>query len=98
MYRRGVSRRIVRAVARADEAKRDLPRLLDELADLGLAVRTPADDDWPAERLAALADRGDAPAALYFRGRLPLVGERAVAIVGTRAATPYGRDLARAWA
>jgi len=43
---------------------------------------------------AALSDLADAPARLHVRGGpLPPL-DRAVAIVGTRAATPYGRRLA----
>ena len=68
-------------------------KLLADLAGLGQRALTPADDEWPRARLAALADP---PPALYVQGTLPLVGKRAVAVVGTRAATPYGIDLARA--
>ncbi len=57
-----------------------------------LAVRALArgDADYPA----ALAARRDAPAMLYVRGGELPAAERAVAIVGARAATPYGRAIA----
>ncbi|MGE0192024.1 MAG: DNA-processing protein DprA [Planctomycetota bacterium] len=72
-----------------------VPDLLVQLEELGQVAITPADHDWPRDRLAAL---GDPPPALYVRGTLPLVGPRAVGLVGTRAATPYGTDLARSFA
>lgn len=43
---------------------------------------------------AALEDLRDPPGTLFVRGRLPQAGTSAVAIVGARAATPYGRALA----
>jgi DNA processing protein len=51
--------------------------------------------DYP-ERLRRIYDP---PPVLYVRGRLqPGEGERAVAIVGSRAASPHGRSLARGMA
>jgi DNA processing protein len=50
-----------------------------------------------AEYPQALRARPDAPAALYVRGTLPPV-EGAVAVVGSRAASPYGLGVARALA
>lgn len=59
--------------------------------ELGLAVRTPADADWPA-RLSAQPQR---PLVLFARGDVgALGGEPAVAVVGSRTPTPYGRDAA----
>ena len=58
------------------------------LADV--RVLAPADADYPA----GLRDLADPPAHLYVAGgALPPVA-RAVAIVGARAATPYGRGIA----
>lgn len=48
------------------------------------------DDDFP-QRLNR-EDTGDAPVLLYVKGALDLNRERSVAIVGTRRATPQGRD------
>lgn len=48
------------------------------------------DDEYPV-RLNR-EDTGDAPALLYVKGDLDLNRERAVAVVGTRRATPQGRD------
>ena len=43
---------------------------------------------------AGLAELRDDPLQLFVRGRLPAAGMPAVAIVGARAATPYGRAFA----
>ena len=43
---------------------------------------------------AGLAELRDDPLQLFVRGRLPAAGTPAVAIVGARAATPYGRAFA----
>ena len=43
---------------------------------------------------AGLAELRDDPLQLFVRGRLPAAGTPAVAIVGSRAATPYGRAFA----
>jgi DNA processing protein len=58
-----------------------------------LGVRAPlaGESDYPA----ALCDLRDAPRVVFVRGRLPQRG-RAIAVVGSRAATPYG--IARAGA
>lgn len=56
----------------------------------GVRALARAEADYPA----GLRDLGDPPARLFVRGgALPPV-ERAVAIVGARAATPYGRAVA----
>ncbi|GEE02458.1 hypothetical protein nbrc107696_29040 [Gordonia spumicola] len=68
---------------------------------LGVRLLTPADDDWPAWPLSALdrattAARGGRPLALWVRGPAPLgaLGDAAVALVGSRAATSYGEYVA----
>ncbi|MFC4598928.1 DNA-processing protein DprA [Cohnella hongkongensis] len=48
------------------------------------------DDDYPA----LLREISDPPWVLYFRGRLELTDRPAIAIVGTRLATGYGRKVA----
>lgn len=77
----------------------------DLCAIIGLGGRlvVPEDDEWPDEAFTcfatptALADeRWRAPVALWARGagRLDELGERAVAVVGARAATGYGEHVA----
>jgi len=52
------------------------------------------DSDYPQR----LKEIGDAPFALRFRGRRELLGAPAIAIVGSRAASPYGKNVARSFA
>jgi DNA processing protein len=82
------------------------PRSLSEL----LAARTRIDPAAELERLARsgiravhpghpayprlLAEISGRPSVLYFRGELLPTDDRSVAIVGTRRATPYGRQAA----
>ncbi|MCA0376384.1 MAG: DNA-processing protein DprA [Gemmatimonadetes bacterium] len=62
--------------------------------DEGLRALTREDADYPAR----LRDLHDAPGVVYVRGRLLAAHPPAVAIVGTRNATPYGLRMARALA
>jgi DNA processing protein len=84
-----------------DEARKDLRngkawrRAEDELrraATLGVRIVAGDEADFPV----LLGRIFDPPPVLYVRGRLEAdEGERSVAIVGSRAATPAGRTLAR---
>lgn len=76
---------------------------LSAIAALGGRLVVPEDDEWPTEAFScfdtppALADqRWRAPVALWVRGpaRLDRLGDRAVAVVGARAATGYGEHVA----
>ncbi|MGH3842640.1 MAG: DNA-processing protein DprA [Pseudonocardiaceae bacterium] len=82
-----------------DRAEADLAAI----AGLGGRLVVPEDAEWPAEAFdcfatpAAQADeRWRAPMALWVRGvgRLDELAERAVAVVGARAATGYGEHVA----
>jgi DNA processing protein len=86
-------------LARFGEAKeRDHQPALDQLSRLGARLVTLRDSEYPAN----LRQLYDPPLVLFVRGSLLPTDERAVAIVGTRRATPYGlmasetlgRDLA----
>ncbi|GAA2841521.1 DNA-processing protein DprA [Crossiella cryophila] len=93
-------------VSRETEARRTafLPR--EDLAAaeaLNARLLIPEDPDWPSwqfSSFAAAAAQGAAeavpPLALWVRGEAPLAElvERAVAIVGSRSATPYGETIA----
>ncbi|WP_027499300.1 DNA-processing protein DprA [Rhodococcus sp. UNC363MFTsu5.1] len=81
-----------------DSADRDL----DMIGRLGGRLLTPDDEDWPAWRLLAFdgldsrRERESAPPlALWVLGERPLteLTERAVAVVGTRAASGYGEHV-----
>lgn len=65
-------------------------RWLDEAAARGFDLMTSADARYP-DRLAEIADP---PVAVWQHGPLPLIG-KAVAIVGSRTATPAGLVVAR---
>ncbi|MFY9809313.1 MAG: DNA-processing protein DprA [Pseudonocardiaceae bacterium] len=76
---------------------------LSAVAMLGGRLVVPEDREWPAEAFTCFAtptaqadDRWRAPVALWARGagRLDEPGERAVAVVGARAATGYGEHVA----
>ncbi len=69
----------------------DLDRLAQDVEALGASVVTLDDPDYPA----LLRELPDAPPVLYFKGTLRDVDQWAVAFVGTRRATVYGRDMTR---
>lgn len=82
-------------------------RGLDPAADLTRADRQgfrfvcPGDAEWPSrlvdlEHAGQLNRRGGAPLGLWVRGtgRLGLLAERSVAVVGSRSATTYGAGVA----
>ncbi|MBO7683099.1 MAG: DNA-processing protein DprA, partial [Kiritimatiellae bacterium] len=56
----------------------------------GVSILTPADAGYP-KRLLSAPGR---PLALYVKGSVEALSKPAVAIVGTRRATSYGRDVA----
>lgn len=74
------------------------PASADQRADsVGARIVTRLDREWPSQ----LDDLGDhAPYALWLVGaaNLRLLALRSVAIVGARACTAYGEELARSWA
>lgn len=88
------------AARRADDrAETDL----SAVATLGGRLVIPEDAEWPAEAFTCFTtpgaqadDRWRAPVALWVRGagRLDELAERAVAVVGARAATGYGEHVA----
>lgn len=94
------------AVAEETHARRDQDFLAQDLTDAasaGARLLIPEDPQWPHWRFSALdvaANRGarwaGTPLALWVRGndRLAELTERAVAVVGARAASEYGEQLA----
>jgi DNA processing protein len=60
------------------------------LAQLGIQTLTLLDDDYPAN----LREVADPPPVLFVRGSLVADDARAVALIGTRRATTYGRAVA----
>lgn len=92
----GPLERAARALARWRERRRrlDVDAVLEDAERRRLRLLTPLDEDWP-ERLDDLQET--APHCLWVQGpgRLDqLVAGRALALVGSRASTPYGEDTA----
>jgi DNA processing protein len=73
----------------ADELDRQAA-LIDELAGEGVRLLTVLDDDYP-RNLRLVYDR---PPFLFVRGRLEAAETRAIAVVGTRAASTAGLEQA----
>lgn len=71
----------------AEARRRDYDAHLRTLDRLGARLVTIRDDEYPAN----LREIYDPPPALLVRGRLRPEDQQAIAIVGTRRATPYGR-------
>lgn len=62
----------------------------ERMRDRGIRMVTASEADYP-ERL---KDIPDAPCVLYYVGRLPSVRHKAVAVIGARDCTEYGRYMA----
>ena len=74
----------------AARRKIDVSREMDRVARAGASLITLEDETYPS-LLRSLPDR---PILLYIRGALAPGNESAVAIIGTRKASRYGRDVA----
>jgi DNA processing protein len=64
---------------------------LDRAARLDARILTPLDAEYPR----ALLEIHDPPLALYIRGSLTTGDRHAVAVIGTRRPTTYGREVAQ---
>ena len=69
----------------------DLDKIMHDLAGQAVQVITWLDGDYPSR----LKEIDAPPPVLYVRGDLRPEDEWAVAIVGTRRITPYGRQVAQ---
>lgn len=72
----------------AIRSSRDPHRELERVAALGICVTHPGHPAYPR----FLAEISGRPSVLYMRGEFSPADETAVAIVGTRRSTPYGRQ------
>ncbi|HMO58532.1 MAG TPA: DNA-processing protein DprA [Roseiflexaceae bacterium] len=86
----GLEPRLAQALCE-QRASLDLDAELEHLARSGISAVSRENPAYPA----ALATIPAAPPLIYVRGRLSDVDSWAVAIVGTRSPTSYGRDVAR---
>jgi DNA processing protein len=94
------------ALRRHTEARHEIDRAAEDLellARRGGRLITPDDDEWPTLAFAAFGGvavaakpRGRPPLVLWAAGpaRLDETAQRAAAVVGTRAATSYGEQVA----
>ena len=82
-----------RAIQSLERVKRELAldREMEKIERLGITVLTIQDEDYP--RL--LREIPASPPVLFVKGTLTDADKIAVAIVGTRRATSYGREMAR---
>ena len=83
----GLDRRSVENLVKVRNAL-DLNRELEELKKLDITVLNWENPAYPA----LLKNIADPPITLYVRGALAPQDEWALAVVGTRQATPYGRE------
>ncbi len=86
---RFLSEQQIRTIGQADTLRRAADIELDKLARLGGQVLTLADKAYPA----LLRQTAQPPPVLFVRGRTELLCSPSVAIVGSRAATSYGRRV-----
>lgn len=85
----GLDERIVRKIV-AERGSIEPERELERLAEHDIRALTWDDPSYPTR----LKEIDDAPPVLYVRGGLSAADEWAVAVVGTRRPTPYGRQVA----
>lgn len=69
----------------------DPDRELERLDEVGVRAVTWHDDEYPPR----LREFTDKPPLLFVRGELLPEDERSIAVVGTRRASPYGREMAQ---
>ncbi len=84
----GLDKRALKSLLETRESV-DLPRLLDEIEAAGTTILTWEDEAYPPY----LVEIADPPPVLYLRGELQTRDQWAVAVVGTRRATAYGKHV-----
>ena len=86
----GLDRRSIRAIRDLTPSRDEVFRQLELASKQGVAVLTSGDEDYPDN----LKTCGDAPPVLFVKGGLAVADRRAVAVVGSRSATAYGKNIA----
>lgn len=89
----GLDRRTIESLVAA-RPRIDLAREMEKLQRLGIRLLTLDDPDYPPP----LRNIADPPPVLYLKGDLLATDELAVAIVGTRVPTVYGKQVAESFA
>lgn len=85
----GLGNPIIKALEKV-RTQRNLTEEFDKVRALGVRLLLLPDPDYPA----ALRNLSDAPLVLYVRGELIPQDALSLAVVGTRRASRYGRDVA----
>lgn len=87
-----ISERYAKKAARMSEFTRgyDVAGMYGRMRERGIFLVTEEEPQFP-ERLSRIPDR---PYALYYAGGLPREGKKAVALIGARDCTAYGRYMA----
>ena len=86
----GLDRRSLRNLL-ATRARCDLDRELEKIAAIGAHVLTWESPGYPL----LLREIADPPPVLYVKGEITAEDAWAIAVVGTRRASPYGREVTR---
>ena len=68
----------------------DLEKVMERITSYGIKVMTWEDSDYPRR----LKEIDQSPPVLYIKGAINVEDDWAVAVVGTRRVTPYGRQVA----
>jgi DNA processing protein len=84
----GLGAKVIERVIQARE-KVDLEKIWDQIASQGIKILTWEDEAYPAR----LKEIDQPPPVLYIRGEYLPEDVFAVALVGTRRVTPYGRQI-----
>lgn len=84
----GLSAKLVERVAQV-RANVNLDEIMAQAEAAGIRILTWQDDEYPAY----LKEIDQPPPVLYLRGEITAEDRWSVAIVGTRAVTPYGRQV-----
>lgn len=84
----GLDRRAIEALTGSRDTL-DLARLWSQIEALGITVLTWDDAEYPH----SLRNIAQSPPVLYVRGELRPEDDWAIAVVGTRAPSPYGREV-----
>lgn len=87
-----IAERFRKKVAQMSEFARgyDVPGEYESMRERGICLVTEEEPEFP-ERLMRIPDK---PYALYYAGRLPQEEQKAVALIGARDCTAYGRYMA----
>lgn len=89
----GMTNRL-REILRRGRKESSPQQLMEQLLNQNIHFVWPGNPCYPVR----LKNIPDPPFALYFRGRLPEEKQPSIGIVGTRMASPYGREQARRFA